>query len=49
MIPENIIMLDKHLFSIYLGIKFPSLCSRDVIHKNKFGKLETNTPKIWFN
>ena len=55
MVPMNIIKLTKHIFPKYLGIKFPSLLyqkkknshlyfPRNVIPRNKFDKLETNTP-----
>jgi len=45
MVPRNIIKLIKHIFSKYLEIKFSSLYS-NVIPKNKFDKLKTNTPKV---
>jgi len=39
-------MLIKHLFSKYIRIKLSSLYYKNIfILKNKFGKLETNTPK----
>ena len=45
MVPINIIKLTKHIFPKYLQIKFSSLYSKECfILRNKFGKLETNTP-----
>ena len=36
-------MLNKNIFSKYIGIKFTSLYSKNIISKNKFNKPETNT------
>jgi len=51
MVPGNIIMLTNHRFTKYLGIKFSSLFFKECysIPKNKFGKLETNTPLEYAN
>jgi len=49
MVPRNIIKLTKHIFSKYLVIKFSSSYSRNVIPRNKFDNLETNTPLIIVN
>ena len=43
-VPWNIIMLTKQIFSKYLGINLHLYIPRNVIPRNKFGKLETNTP-----
>jgi len=44
MVSRNIIKLTKHIFPKYFGIKFHLYIPKNVIPKNKFDKLKTNTP-----